>query len=259
MARLIRTAPWTHEAGHVLISGPVPPPAATAEFQDFSTPAAAPPVDTGADELATRRIAARAQAGERRRISRLLHDEIGQSLTALNVQLAVIRGRSRGPTQTHIGAAQRLLEKALGDVQRLSQELHPSAVEDLGLIPAVRSHIKIFSQKAALDVHFRADDRVQPSDMDLSLGVFRSIQALLADLETSAAARAVVFLGLAPNALLLDASARISRQHARDGDAAPNIATFHEQVLLAGGTVHFRARRNQALIRARFPMADKTT
>src|SRR5688572_1880730 len=139
MARVIRSSPWTL-VSHVLVNK-LPSRHAADPLQSDT-----PQIPT--EDLTARRAAAQARAQEQRRISRLLHDEIGQSLTALNVQLAVLRGQSRGPTHTHIGSAQQLLEKALGDVQRLSQELHPSAVEDLGLIPAVRSHIKNFSLKS---------------------------------------------------------------------------------------------------------------
>jgi signal transduction histidine kinase len=247
MARLIRTAPWTHDLGHELIPGSMP-------HGDMS------PLAPGVDENSTaagRRVTARARAEERRRISRLLHDDIGQSLTALNVKLAILRSRAGASMRGEIGSAQAILEKTLNQLQRLSQDLHPSAVEDFGLVPALRSHIKSFSQKSALAIHFRADDLVDQADVELSLAVFRSIQALLMDLEGSLAARAVLSLDVSPGALLLRAEARIPARAFKGKEALPQIAAFHEEVLTAGGTVTFRSHRNQAHICARFPMTNQ--
>jgi len=210
---------------------------------------------TAGIDLTARRAAAQARAQERRRISRLLHDEIGQSLTALNVHLAVLRGRSRGAVQAQLKSAQALLESALAEVQRLSQDLHPSAVEDIGLVPALRSHIKNFSAKGALTVFFKASDGIQPTDVELNLAIFRSVQALLVDLEAADAAQTCLSLDVTPDALILEARARISRRRG-NSDEMPDVSAFHEHVVIAGGSVNYRAHRNQAVIAARFPITD---
>ena len=246
MARVIRSAPWTL-VSHVLVNK-LPSRHATDPLQPDAPQFAS-------EDLIARRAASRARAQERRCISRLLHDEIGQSLTALNVQLAVLRGRSRGAVQAQLKSAQSLLESALAQVQRLSQDLHPSAVEDIGLVPALRSHIKNFSAKAALTVFFKASDGIQPTDVELNLAIFRSVQALLADLEAAAAAQTCLSLDATPDALVLEARARISRRRGNN-DEMPDVSAFHEHVLIAGGSVNYRAHRNQAIIAARFPITD---
>src|SRR5262245_5775041 len=222
MARLIRSAPWTL-VSNVLVNK-LPARHAADPFQ----PAAS---QTSAEDLIALRAAAQARAQEQRRISRLLHDEIGQSLTALNVQLAVLRGRSRGAVQAQLKSAQSLLESALSQVQRLSQELHPSAVEDIGLVPALRSHIKKFSRKAALTVYFKADDSLRFADVELNLAIFRSVQALLAGLEAAAAPQTCLSLDATPDALVLEARARISRRRG-NSDEMPDVSAFHEHVLI---------------------------
>ena len=247
---MIRTPPWAHDEGHVLIASP---------RSQSGVLTLGPDPDGDSSAVAARRMLARARAEERRRLSRLLHDDIGQSLTALNVKLAILRSKARGPARDDLGSAQAILEKSLNQLQRLSQDLHPSAVEDFGLVPALRSHIKSFSQKSALVIRFEADDLVQHADIELSLGVFRSIQALLTDLEVSSAARAVLCLDASPDALLLRADARIPARATKGKEAVPEMAAFHEEVLTAGGTVTFRAHRNQALICARFPMTTQKT
>ncbi len=246
MSRVILSSPWTL-VSHVLVNK-LPSRQVGDAFQPDVPQAAA-------IDLTARRAVAQARAEERRRISRLLHDEIGQSLTALNVQLAVLRGRSRGAVRAQLKSAQSLLESAMSQVQRLSQDLHPSAVEDIGLVPALRSHIKNFSAKAALTVFFKANDGIQPMDLELNLAVFRSVQALLADLEAASAAQTCLSLDATPDALVLEARARISRRRGNN-DEMPDVSAFHEHVLIAGGSVNYRAHRNQAIIAARFPIPD---
>jgi signal transduction histidine kinase len=138
-------------------------------------------------------------------------------------------------------------------------------VEDLGLVAALRSHIKNFSKKSAMAVDLRADARVQETAPELGMAVFRSVQALLSDLKRAAAAGSdatsdsniKLTLAVERDAVRVDAQARMSwpGQPARDQrvDLVPDVSTFHEQVLMAGGTVKFRANQNQAIISARFP------
>jgi signal transduction histidine kinase len=258
MARLIRTAQWNGETAHALVNNLMATQGLSEMANGGAVPERALP-EVSPEELTVRRVAARARSQEQRRVSRLLHDEIGQCLTALNVQLAVLRARSRGAVQEQLKSAQGLLEKALGQVQRLSQDLYPSAVEDLGLVPALRAHIQHFSQNAALAVYFNADEDVQPSDFELRLAIFRSVQALLSDLESAAAAQARLSLEIGADGLLLEARARISRRKGSGPDLVPDVSSFHQQVLLAGGSVNYRAHRNQAFIAARFPMTIAAT
>jgi signal transduction histidine kinase len=226
--------------------------------------------DTGMNAVAAasvsaRRADARARAEERRKVSRLLHDEIGQSLTAVNVKLAVLKIQVKGRLQRELSSAQNMLEKTMEQVQGLSHELHPCMVEDLGLIAALRSHIKNFSKKSAMAIDLRADARVHETSPELGMAVFRSIQALLSDLvrgagadrETSNDSMIKLILAVERDAVRVDAEARIARPGGSGGgrgkDLVPDVSTFHEQVLMAGGTVRFRANRNQAIISARFP------
>jgi signal transduction histidine kinase len=266
MARLIRRNPWAEDGSHVLASEVM-----VAQLAE-ATPVAANNEgdDTGMKSISVasvpaRRADARARAEERRKISRLLHDEIGQSLTAVNVKLAVLKAQVKGRLQRELSSAQAMLEKTMEQVQGLSHELHPCMVEDLGLMAALRSHIKNFARESAMAIDLRADARVHETSPELGMAVFRSIQALLGDLmrggATGAEARndSTIKLTLAveADAVRVDAQTRISRPGRagcdRGEELVPDVSTFHEQVLMAGGTVRFRANRNQAIISARFP------
>ena len=86
-----------------------------------------------------------AQEEERREISRELHDKVAQNLTGINVQLAILKEASaintRGLRQ-RIAQTQRLVQKSVLAVHRYARELRPALLDDLGLIPALRSFMK---------------------------------------------------------------------------------------------------------------------
>lgn len=90
-----------------------------------------------------------AQEQERRHIARELHDEIGQALTAIKVELAyaqrAIEG-AQGPT-TVLQAARTITDGALHQVRDLSYLLHPAALDEFGLVSAVDEHIKSFGSR----------------------------------------------------------------------------------------------------------------
>src|SRR5687767_11334082 len=81
------------------------------------------------------------QEDERKRISRELHDEIGQALTAVNVHLGALRKGLDEPKQClkKVAAAQELLEQTMEAIHSFARELRPAMLDDLGLVPALRS------------------------------------------------------------------------------------------------------------------------
>jgi len=96
----------------------------------------------------------RAREDERRTIARELHDEIGQSLTAVKFELAAAQNtadENGGPP--HLLAAVRpIVERTLQNVRDLSHMLHPAVLDDLGLSAAVDLHVKEFRRRHAIAV-----------------------------------------------------------------------------------------------------------
>ncbi|MCC6350475.1 MAG: hypothetical protein IT347_12880 [Candidatus Eisenbacteria bacterium] len=88
------------------------------------------------------RLLLRAQEEERRRIARELHDEAGQALTALKIELD-LEGRT---------TASELAARALAQVRDVSNLLRPQAIDDLGLVPALRGMAEDFAARTQLDV-----------------------------------------------------------------------------------------------------------
>jgi signal transduction histidine kinase len=93
------------------------------------------------------------QENERRRLSRELHDEVGQALTALKINLQVLQ-------RTDIESAQQLQEcinivnHTLQEIRQLSLDLRPSLLDDLGLVAALRWHVDYHSRLSGLGAKF---------------------------------------------------------------------------------------------------------
>ncbi len=111
-----------------------------------------------------------AQAEERRRIARELHDEVGQLLSAVKVELALAQRRIAGLTgsETLLDGAQALADTALHTVRDLSHLLHPQVLDDLGLAAALSSYTADFGKRHGIAVDFSCrglDDRL-PADVE---------------------------------------------------------------------------------------------
>lgn len=99
------------------------------------------------------------QEEERKRISRELHDEITQTLVGINVRLeslvAKVTVNPKG-FKRHITRTQRLVEKSVDIVHRFARELRPAALDDLGLIPALRTSMEKFMKDTGIRVSLTA-------------------------------------------------------------------------------------------------------
>ena len=134
-----------------------------------------------------------AQDDERRRIARELHDETGQSLTALLVGLRTIEGSKTAEQAVEL--AQRLREttaQTLIDVGRLWRGLHPGVLDDLGLSAAVTRHAEEFAQAHRILVNVQAEgldaDGLSPL---LRATVYRVLQEALTNVARHARAQRV--------------------------------------------------------------------
>jgi signal transduction histidine kinase len=109
------------------------------------------------------------QEEERKRISRELHDDIAQTLTGINVRLASLKagtGENSRSLRKKISNTQRLVEKSVEIVHKFARDLRPGVLDDLGLIPALHSYVKIFARQTHLLIRLRIDagvERLEPA------------------------------------------------------------------------------------------------
>jgi PAS domain S-box-containing protein len=122
-----------------------------------------------------------AQEQERRRIARELHDDIGQRLALLGIELAQLQQSSSNPSAFpgHIVKLQQQTSEIAADVQSLSHELHSSKLQYLGLAAALKGFCQEFSEQQKVEVAFKTHDLPAPLPPDISLCFFRVLQEAL--------------------------------------------------------------------------------
>ena len=101
-----------------------------------------------------------AQEQERRAISRELHDEVGQTLTGLGIELANLEHLRDGPPseyRSHLADAKRLTEETLRTVRNIAMGLRPSMLDDSGIVPAVRWQASELSKRTGTPVELQIE------------------------------------------------------------------------------------------------------
>lgn len=133
------------------------------------------------------------QEDERRRIARELHDEVGQALSAVGIELALAQQRMHraGVADDLLHDARALADGVLRGVRDLSQVLHPSVLDDLGLTAALTSHVNAFGKRTGLTVDLIADGPDVPADPEAGQAVYRIVQEALTNVARHARATRV--------------------------------------------------------------------
>jgi signal transduction histidine kinase len=146
-----------------------------------------------------------AQEEERRTIARELHDEVGQLLMAVKVELAVVRrAADPGNAARALDDAQAISDTALNTIRDLSRLLHPSLLDDLGLPAAVEWYLNGFGKRHDLRVevlHERMDERLAP---EIEAAAYRIVQEASTNVAKHAHATTCrVYLQRLPNTVLI--------------------------------------------------------
>jgi signal transduction histidine kinase len=135
-----------------------------------------------------------AQEDERKKISRELHDVIAQTLTSINVRLSALKKEAATNTRgldRNIARTQRLVEKSVNIVHEFARELRPAVLDDLGLIPALHSFVKLFSRRTHIRVHLKVFAGVEQLDIVRRTVLFRVAQEALTNVSRHAHASRV--------------------------------------------------------------------
>lgn len=135
-----------------------------------------------------------AQEEERKKISRELHDEVVQTLVGINVELStLVYGNS--PDLRHlkdkITRTQRLVEHSVDAVHRFARELRPAVLDDLGLIPALRTYCENLAERKKLLIKLTAFRGVEALAADKRTVLFRVAQEALTNVARHARATRV--------------------------------------------------------------------
>jgi signal transduction histidine kinase len=141
---------------------------------------------------------------QRKEISHELHDKISQVLIGINVRLSVFT-RTAEVDPRAIAPVRELVEKSVKIVHDYARELRPAMLDQLGLIPALRTYIDEIPKRRGRKIHFTASPDVETLDNDKRTVLYRVAQEALVNVTKHAQARSVqVTLRLARGGVCLE-------------------------------------------------------
>jgi PAS domain S-box-containing protein len=206
-----------------------------------------------------------AQEEERRHLAIELHDELGQVLTAAQINLGFLERMSGAATPpTHLRDAIASVDEAMHRVRDLALDLRPSVLDDLGLSAALRWYGDRFARRAQVEVRV-AVDPVPPLEAELETACFRVAQEALTNVARHAQARrAWLDLKVLPEGIELavrDDGIGFDVASARErasGGTSMGLLGMQERVSLVGGEFELLSVPGSGTeVRARFAVGEK--
>lgn len=131
---------------------------------------------------------------ERTHIARELHDELGQALTALRIDLGWLRGKCGGlgpPTTERVASALGVVEQSIVSLRRISEDLRPAMLDSLGLAAAVEHHVTQFTLRTGIPCRLNMNREEFDLPGGLATAVFRIVQEALTNVARHAGASEV--------------------------------------------------------------------
>ncbi len=208
-----------------------------------------------------------AQEEERKEISRELHDEVAQILAGINVQLAALKEAAAindRSLRQRIAQTQRLVEQSVEAVHRYARELRPALLDDLGLIPALRSYIKNLPGRGRLRIRFMSFPGVEALSNAGRTVLYRvTLEALTNVVRHAHARRATVVIQEIPDAVRLEVhddgrSFPVDRLLASGANKRLGLIGMRERVEMVGGNFTIESAPGRGTtVRAEVPCRDK--
>ena len=203
----------------------------------------------------------RMQEEERAKISRELHDGVGQALLAIKIHLDLI-AKDPSATDAVINEARTLTQQTLEEVRHLSRLLRPTILDDLGLLPTLRSYVKSFSERTGIQISLTAELE-QQLDREIETMLFRVTQEGLNNILKHSGAQNV-------SVKLLDSPSGIVLEICDDGKGftldssselkGSGIQGMRDRVTLLGGKFTISSTLNQGtVLQLRLPVSKSET
>jgi len=204
-----------------------------------------------------------AQEEERQRLSRELHDDLGQALTTHLLALRNLQEDLSIPVETMFERLQSLYEQSYElsvKVRRLARDLRPPVLDTLGLKVAMQTYCAEFTRRTHLLVIFEADAALPDLQDAYNITLYRTLQEALTNVVKHAQATQVwVDLSLEDDTINLtvqDNGIGISAE--KSGSKGIGLAGLVERITIAGGTLNISsAPKRGTILSAQFPLENK--
>jgi signal transduction histidine kinase len=201
---------------------------------------------------------------ERTRIAREIHDELGQALTSMKMDTFWLKKKmpeDQGVLREKIDSMANLISDTISTVQRISSELRPRLLDDLGLQAAMEWHAKDFQERTGIACDMTVDLKDDHLDQDHSTTIFRTFQESLTNVARHADATEV-FVRLKENGdnivmTVADNGKGIEEKQKKDPESFGLIG-MRERVRHLGGSIEIHGVKNQGTtIKAVIPGNNK--
>jgi PAS domain S-box-containing protein len=204
-----------------------------------------------------------AREEERKRVSREIHDELGQALTAIKMDLALVL-QDLPPdkvSEAHRArSAMKLLNQTLQSVRRIATELRPSMLDDLGLVAALEWAAEDFQARTGTECRIRLPEQDITLDPERATALFRIFQETLTNIARHAAATEVnARLANHDGVLLLEVRDNGKGVKPEELSAATSLGILgmRERALLLGGNLTITGAPGQGtMVIARIPVGE---
>jgi len=207
-------------------------------------------------ELSARLVDAQEQ--ERRAISRELHDEVGQSLSALLMELGNLGAVAPGDAElrSHVESIRKLAESSVNVVRNMALLLRPSMLDDLGLVPALQWQAREISKRTGLAVTVEAENVADDLPEEHKTCIYRVVQEALNNCARHAFARSVRIEVVQESGRIrlsvLDDGLGFNSAHTR----GLGLLGMEERVTHLGGRFHLQSEPGHgARLRIEIPLA----
>jgi PAS domain S-box-containing protein len=212
-----------------------------------------------------RALAARLQSvreDERSSMAREVHDELGQALTAMKMDLVWLMNRIPGsdtPLHAKANSMLNLVDETIFSVRRIASALRPGMLDDLGLAAAIEWQAQEFQGRTGIVCKLTLPEEVEELDEECSTAVFRIFQETLTNVARHAAASRVdVKLQNSGEELVLEVrdNGKGFRNEARNRKKSLGILGMRERALLLGGAFEVRGNPGRGTsVTVRIPLS----
>ena len=190
-----------------------------------------------------RRRTLRAQEAERGRVARELHDEVGQLLTGVILQLEGLAAAVPASRRSDVVGIQDNVREGVQTVREIARGLRPPALEEFGLRASLVALGAGFGERAGLKVRHRIDPTLPPLDAETELALYRVAQEAMTNVARHARAHEMELLLRAENhAVVLTVADDGCGISTDDLNSSHGVAGMRERALLVGGNLEIRRR-----------------
>jgi signal transduction histidine kinase len=201
------------------------------------------------------------QENERMRVAREIHDDLGQALTALKMDVIGLLEKTAHPAEAApmVERILRTIDSTVTAVQRIASELRPSVLDDLGLFAAIESEARVFEERSGIECELSVPDEPPDVDKAAATAIYRIVQEALTNVARhSNASRVEIRVRERADELLLEI--RDDGRGIASGDVfdpeSLGLAGIRERADMLGGTARIEGVPGRGtIVSIRMPLA----